>query len=976
MRTLAFIVQAEVWQELGQLDTASRLLDAAMGGEDATLDLLLALASQAIAEQRFGQGNEFYDAAILRFGDEVVEPRLLREVPGNLLWRWARQLAVTDRTRALSALDQALERGINGMGEFPAKRAMAEKAQLLEDLGRRDEAALTYHSAGDQYARSGSPKAVGLFEKACELAPGVAKYHWSLGDALRLQAADTTAVVNLDAMEKARQVLEAGFALEAPGRKHAWALASYALVLDSFDDADDPAVQIERALLLDPDYMIGFWLLSTLLRKRGFVDEALAAAGEAYRRDDDDFRSVGQLDLALRDRGDLTAALQVIDGYLDRGGNDPEALVYKSGLLLRLNQPDRALESLTGAPVESASIVYRRATAHDLLGHDSDARRCFEDLWNRREDLGNAAIAAWSGYRLGLLDEAADMFTELAARSTLAPPALFDLYLAQVRLVRGDQERDDVAAGERILTAAIERTNIVDDLQWLIQEFAFIRRDISGKPHEGSVLPILAVAADLVDDRCAFLRGSHRDPGSLAVRLASARIALASKQQFDVAFGRYLDLVRQGDPPEARLGMIAAMQLLLDQGDQLLRAGGLPAARAEWEPLSAALTLLPPEEPVCQALQARLGLAALEQNGQADEEASTLLGACTEQAIAAALQIFARNVPTLWAHHDGLSAMAAQDTRSAAERARFSAAAAGVPLDSIYALSQGLATASAALPVVSPIEITVGAAHRGLVDSDEITLGIRRVRDRLTDETGLQLPGVGVRYAVGGSPDVIEYLIYERTVARVTVAAEPQDAQGVAGLVLAHFERAVRDNLFRLISVDDVDLWRQGWNVLQAPGWESVRTATDEFSRLRLARLLRMLLREGLPISDRNSILAGFAEAEDSGRSDAMDALGIIRRRLYPAILGPDRDVRIHALPDPLEARIAAGLSPATSNQWELDRSVAASLANDLRQWCAEQAQPGPVVVQVASRRTRPIAWHLLAAVRPRIYIVATEELP
>jgi flagellar biosynthesis component FlhA len=210
----------------------------------------------------------------------------------------------------------------------------------------------------------------------------------------------------------------------------------------------------------------------------------------------------------------------------------------------------------------------------------------------------------------------------------------------------------------------------------------------------------------------------------------------------------------------------------------------------------------------------------------------------------------------------------------------------------------------------------------------------------------------------------------------VTVPAEPQDAQGVAGLVLAHFERAVRDNLFRLISVDDVDLWRRGWNVLQAPGWESVRTATDEFSRLRLARLLRMLLREGLPISDRNSILAGFAEAEDSGRPDAIDALGIIRRRLYPAILGPDRDVRIHALPDPLEARIAAGLSPDTSNQWELDRSVAASLAKDLRQWCAEQSQPGPVVVQVASRRTRPIAWHLLAAVRPRIYIVATEELP
>ena len=976
LRTLAFIVQAEVWQDLGQLDAAHRLLDAAMGGEDATLDLLLAMASQATAEKRFGQANEFYDAAVLRFGGEVVEPRLLREVPGNLLWRWARQLALTDKTRAVSALDQALDRGINGKGEFPAKKAMAEKAQLLEDLERHDEAALTYHSAGDQYAKSGSPKAVGLFEKACELAPHVAKYHWSYGDALRLQAADTMGVVNLDAMDRARRALEAGFALELPGKKHAWALASHALALDALDDAEEPAVQIERALLLDPDYMIGFWLLSILLRKRGFVDEALAAAGEAYRRNDDDFRPVGQLDLALRDRGDLRAALQVIDGYLDRGGNDPEALVYKSGLLLRMNEPDSALESLTGAPAESASIVYRRATAHDLLGHDSDARSCFEDLWNRREDLGNAAIAAWSAYRLGLLDEAAEIFTELAGRSTLAPSALFELYLAQVRLVRGDQGRDDVAVGERILTAAIERTNIVDDLQWLTQEFTFIRRDISDKPHEAQVRQILAAAADLVSDRCAFLRGSHRDPGSSAVRLASARIALASKQQFDVAFGRYLDLVRQGDPPEARLGMIAAMQSLLDKGDELLRTRGLPAARAEWEPLRAAITLLPPEEPACQALQARLGLAALEQNGPSDEAAGTLLGACSEQAIVAALRIFARNVPTLWAHHDGLSAMAAQDTRSATERAKFSSSAEAVPLDSVYALNRRLVTGSAALPVISPIEISVGAAHRGLVDSDEMTLGIRRVRSRLTDETGVQLPGVGIRDAAGGSPDVIEYMIYERTVASVAVSAEPQDAQNVAGVVLAHFERAVRDNLFRLISVDDVDLWRQGWNVLQAPEWEPVRTATDEFSRLRLARLLRMLLREGLPISDRNSILGGFAEAENSGRSDALDALAIIRRKLYPAILGPDRDIRIHALPDSLEARVAAGLSSASSNQWELDRTVAVSLAKALRQWCAEQPQPGPAVIQVASRRTRPYVWHLLAAVRPRIYIVAKEELP
>ena len=975
LRTLALIVQAEVQQDREQLDDARRILDTAMGTEDATLDLLLALGSLALAEQRFGQANELYDAAVLRFGAEVIEPRLLREVPGNLLWRWARQLAATDKSGALGVLDEALKRGIKGKGAFPEKKATAERAQILEDLGRHDEAAGAYHSAGDQYAQSESPKAVGLFQKARELDPMVAKYHWSYGDALRLRATDLAGRVDRDIMDHARHALEDGFALAAPGRKHAWALASYALVLDSLGDPADPAVQIERALLLAPDYMIGFWLLSMVLRKRGFVEEALAAAREAYKRDDGDFRAVGQLDLALRDHGDLKAALRVMDGYLQSGGNDPEALIHKSGLLLRMNEPSRALESLAETSDDSANVVYRRATAHDCLGHETEARRCFEDLWNRREDLGNPALAAWSAYRIGLLDEAAERFTELAEPTAPMPDALFDISLAQIRLVRGDLGKDDITAGGRMLTAAIDRVDIVDDLQWVALDLPLVRRDVSGKPHEASVLRILAAAEDQIKDRCAVLRGRRRDSGLPAVRLASARTALASKR-FDVAFGLYLDFVRQGDPPEARLGMTSVMQCLLDEGDERLQAGGLPAASAEWDPLKPALGLLSHEEPAYQALQARLGLAALEQDGPSDEEANTLLAACTEQAIVEALQKFARNVPTLWAHHDGLNTMAAADTRPAGERAKFRSAAAAIPLGSVYALNQGLMTGSAVLPAVSPIEIALGAAHTRLVDSDEITRGIRGVRSRLTDETGVQIPGVGVRDTAGESPEAVEYLIYDRPVARVTIPAEVQNARSVADVILAHFERAIRDNLFRLISVDDVDLWRQGWNVLDTPEWEPLWTKIDEFARLRLARLLRMLLREGLAISDRNSILDGFAEAENSGPSDALRALGVIRRKLYPAILGPDRDIEIHALPEQLEARVRAGLPLGRWSEWELDRISATSLAKDLRQWCAEQFPSGPGAVKVANWPARPFVWHLLAAVRPRIYVVAREELP
>jgi tetratricopeptide (TPR) repeat protein len=972
LQALALVARAEVYQDLGRPADAHNALDSAMGTEDATLDLLLARGSLAMAERKFALANELYDAAVMRFGAEVIEPRLLREVPGNLLWHWARRLALTDKAGALDALDRALESGINGKGEFPAKKAVLEKAQLLEDLGRPNDAAQAYHQAADQYAWSESPKAEEFFRKAFELAPQVAEYRWSYGEVLRLKAVDSVGRVDPGMMSSAKQALNAGFALAMPDKEHAWAFASDALVTDSLGGGDDPALLIERALLLDPDYTVGYWLLSMVLRKQGFVGEALAAAREGHERDRAEFRAVRQLDLALRDRGDFRAALEVIEDYIGAGGNDPEAVIHKSGLLLRLKDPTGALEALTEAPSDSFNAMLRRGTAYALLGDDAASRGCFEEMWNRRDSL-DAALAAWAAYRIGLLDEAAEMLAEVTA---LVPQVPYGLDLAQVRLVRGDQDRDDVAAGERILMETIDHAPVVDDLQRLtMTEFALVRRDIAGQPHEGPVLAILAAAERQAQDRCAFLRGQSRDPGAPAARLTEARMAL-SQSRPDAAFEIYLDFARQADPPEARLGLITAMTHLIREGDDLLRAGDLPAARAEWNRLMPAVALLPPDEEASQALQARLGLAALELDGPSDETAIAMLGACPEQAIVDALQQFARNVPTLWAHHDGLNKMATADTSSPADRAKFRSAAAAVPLNSVYALSQRLVSGSAALLSVSPIEIVLGAAHAGLINSPEIADGISALRDRLADETGVMIPGAGVRDGIGESPEGVKYKIYERPVARLTVPAAVQNMQGAAQTVLTQFERVIRDNLFRLISVDDVDLWRQGWNVFEPLEWGPSWVAADSFSKLRLARLLRMLLREGLPISDRASILAGFGAAERGGPSSALETLRSVRRRLYPAILGPDPEIEVHAMPKQFEDRVAAGLPSGDWTSWELDRTLASSLARDLRQWHAEQLPPGPAAVRVADWHIRPFVWHLMAPVRPRVYVLAEEELP
>jgi flagellar biosynthesis component FlhA len=138
-----------------------------------------------------------------------------------------------------------------------------------------------------------------------------------------------------------------------------------------------------------------------------------------------------------------------------------------------------------------------------------------------------------------------------------------------------------------------------------------------------------------------------------------------------------------------------------------------------------------------------------------------------------------------------------------------------------------------------------------------------------------------------------------------------------------------------------------------------------------------MLLREGVPVGDRERILEAFVAADSAGDSGTpLVALRAVRRALGPDVLGVTTGTAVHALPETLERRIAEGVAGPDGARWEADRETTARLVGDLRDWLAglTPGELGEQAVVVHDPAVRPFAWRLLARERPRVRVLAQEE--
>jgi tetratricopeptide (TPR) repeat protein len=972
--TLARAAYAEALLVADRLSDVHPLVDTALEVETAVPDLLIVAGRLATRESRFDLTNELYDAVALRFGLDATTGHLLRETPANLLWRTARLIAPTQPAEALALLDRALAGGIAGKGDHPQRRAIQERAQLLEAVDRDTEAASAYATAAWQFSQVGWPKrAVKLYAKAVELDPNEARYRFEYAEALRSRHDPLDGDVNTEALTLAREHLERGLELQAPTPELAWVLVSGALLGQTLGTGPDPALLIERSVLIDPEYARGYAFLASMLRDAGYPTEAAEAARRGYLISPGDDVVTQHHVILLCDFGRYAEAIDVVEEYRLRWADSEDLLLWQAMITLRTGDVEGTLDIMDQGSAEGIWARMLRAYCYGLLGRTEEERAVLAGIWEGRNEPGGRTPASWAAFRLGLLDESVELLNEL--RAAARPDDTLDSDLAQVLLARGNATHGDLTAGTELLHSGIDKITALDQLVHLVTaDFPLLTTTVAGTPHEQQVLDILVAALPRIETRAVTLRSQRRSADVLAVRLAQAREALANDNA-ESALAGYLDLAIAGQPPEAGLGLARAAAIILERGDQELAAGRVLAAQDTWRQLLPAAAAQP-DSGVREQVGARLGFSALELNGPDDPQAVSELRDRGAQPLADALTIFARDVPTLWAHHDGLRAIAAQQGLNPDQAGKLSTIAAELPLAAVYATERAAVPEQALSPFVTGLELTFGSGHAALVRSEELNVGIPLLRDRLSREWGVRIPGVRVRVEPRLPPDAVHTLVYGLLVDAGTVPAGAGAGDGTGAVVLAGFEQILTDNLFRWISLDDINLWAAGWDVLEPTQTTQTSEAlipADPAARLRLTRVLRMLLREGVPIVDRPSILRGFLAADQEEPEAAHTALAQVRRLLYPATLGPNAG-RVRMVPDPLQARLNEGLSADGRPIWTLPRPATTALVAELRAW-RRQLSDGSVAIGVLDARLRPFLWRLLAADRPRIYVMAHEEL-
>ena len=974
-RTLGHSALAEVMIATGDLAEAKVQLGIALPLAESRPDALVAAGSIAEREAAWTRANEYYDAAVRRFGVRVADSELLRPVPALLLWRLARGLRHQQPERALAVLDEAIAKGITGKGKQPDRTARVDRAVLLHGLGRAEEAAEAYLEAGDRYLQSGSTaRAISLYRRACREAPQNPHLWWIYADALRGHATDSDWILDRELAVEALAALHRGLALRQPGPEDAWVLGTEALLAMALrGSGDDPALIVERALLLDPKYNRAYVLLAAALLADGYPTEAAAAARTAVDRDRNDPFAVDHLASALSELGRYDEALHVVNRYLARPGSSPELVPRRAKLHLRLGQPQAALDALRTAPV-SDIVLAMRVLCHDATGYSDESTSLIKSMWDDRATATSSRLTAWAARRLRCYTDAIDLLEGVRARATTDHALELDLGLA--RVLRGDPDLGDLDAGAHGLRSAVESAHSAEDLVQLVQsELPTARPDLDGHPRRELVLAILDDVERRARARWAELRTATRSVTEPAAVAAAARTALDDDRP-TVAVDRYLRLLDTQQIAEAYRGLRRATLAQRAVGDRYLRhEGDLAMADRAWAiALRGGRELMPHDAQLVASLLTRSALARLER-GEATAAARMAEALQTADGdahpLTEAVALFARDVKSTWTHRTGLHDLAENPELTARDREILRSAGDATPFDAGYAPGRHAVPTERVFPLVTPVEIRLGRQHRELAQSSDLGDAIRALRERLTMRTGVRIPGVRIAPVGPGTeiskPDEVTFRIYDQLVARVQVATHPQ--RRLSGL-MSPLEQITCANLFRLIGPDDVGLWLGGWGGTADADLDW--TPPDAATRLRLVRVLRLLLREGISIRDRKTIIDSF-RATDPTSDGPLDTFQVVRRCLLPLASTSYEGTVSRALPAALEKRALAGLTPGPELSWEMERDRATSVLDDLRTW--RKDLPADVVVTVRDPRLRPFVWRLLAFTGSGSAVLAAEEL-
>ena len=983
-RSLALATLAEAQLAAEDVDAARETLDRAGPIGQAPTDVLVVAGLLHERERLWASADQCYDDAISR-DKAAVRPVLLRPVPARLLVRAAvtSDLPVTDAVDLLGrALNQEMSEGDSWQREVRLALAgkLVQLAQDDDDRGRvtaaldhRMEAATLLAEVGQDFSWSGlTRRAVELLDRACQLAPDVAEFRWARAEALRLDASHLDGTVDTRALETAREQIELGLRLRPPDDAESWVLVTQALIEEDVPDArHDPALLVERALFKDPSSATAYGFLARILRRQGFLQEALEASNDGRETTEawDPFLFEAHLNLVL-DLGRYDEALALVD-YQSLWQPDDKIAWYRARVSLHRGRPDEALAALSGQELTDL-VRLLRAYCLFATGDVDRSREEHWSLWNDTRSGPAGDIAGWAAFRAGLLDQATGIYRGLRG---LAPATTsYTRDLGQMLLVQGD-----VAEGASLLEEGISACPFPSELRLLASlEFDFVRRATADERHGGEVATLLTALGERIDRRCDELLRARRAEGGVPALLGSARLAMHAGRPLDALAG-YEGLIGREDVPEAVAAAVAAGTSARDQADRLFTEDRHDDARSQWSAVERGIARISADvEPdLSRSLVCRRMVADLV-DGPRDDVAAWLdhvqVDPHLESSFTEAARTLAHDAATLWSLRDGLLGLRERPDVGADAQRLAMAAADRLPFTRAYQLdAAGAADAlGSRILLVNPLELRFGPALDELRQSPDLTAAIKDMQAGIEAEMGVRIPWVYPVAAPRLADLQVDVRVYGSRVGSTVLAGTPD---GWVPQVMEELEERVRGYLFRLIGVDDVALWLEGWDphTGDAPPWDPTDPRAD---RLRLARVLRMLLREQVSIGNRHAIVEAVRSPDSGvkrGESATLNTLLDVRRRLGPSALGIGPGTAVIALPPDLEARVAAGLPPDRP-VWELPRSDAVRLVDELGAWL--RAQPAsPRAVTVADARVRPFVWRLLASERPALRVLSQEEL-
>lgn len=1005
-RAALHVVLGECRLAQGDTDRARDHVRAAAREGGAELSALVLRGLLAEATGNAPRAQQAYDRALEVDAELAVTGPLFAPVPPVLLWRYARRLRADDPEGAVAALRRALAEDVVAPG-LPQHKAYVDLARALERLDRRDDAAAAYWHAGRRYADAGDHLTATTFlQRASELAPERHQYRSTLAQALCREAVREDGLVDLGLLEQSRRDWQA--AMQLAGVEPASCddyLTGASLAHLSSGDVYRPrpsylaVLVLERGLLVHPG---DARTLARLSQAHRLVGHPWTARRLAERPPGDaDDALTDQLLLALLELDRAEEALAV----LDRRGDDasrPWLANRRAQALLHLGRSAEALE-----------LLQRRAVADDCLhwlqlglcqwlqGMHREARESHQRARDADGSAGRSReyLVAWADYLLGSYDDAARVLERVLRRDPLDPALLREH--AQVLLARGApgdlargaaQLREGVTTSRssyalatltrldlpRLLAATRDRPHAVqvaaavEEVSQLAED---VRRRLASAPDEQAELTRSLTLAD------GTLDGDGEDDRTRACRAALARL---SEERHDAltAARAYAALTDEHAVPEARLGTERSVRRAWQQLDRIARDGDAGDRHDGLRLCEQIAAVVDGTTGGAQGLAAGTHLRAALLAAQ-DEDVETV----------AAQAAAARSAAGPAAVREVLEQLVDRPSdywclRAASSRVLGSRTSTGPERDAAAALQEALHLAgplrsrasdvdgSRLFPLVVPLALRLGPALLPPAAPDAEALWrelLAGLWDRVLDETGVPLPGISIEALPdqGATSWTVELYGQQRACGDAGPTVPVDDADGrraAAREVVAAVDQVVRASLSRLFSLDDAALWLSGAtarpSAATAPGFGP----TDS---LEVQRLLRLLLREHVPVLDHQSILEEI-RAAGPGWS-APHLLPRVRLRLsraaQPTHLGQGSGP---LLPADLEAALRAGLDARDTSLWELPRTEAARLVEGLLAWHAEAGNPSSIRVRDPALRTA--LWRLLAVSVPGQVRVLTEE--